>query len=151
LTVPRPADTLGDMDELAKRNTPAAELPALIAGAGEKGAWRFVEFFTVNIRNRNTRAAYSRAAAVFLRWCEAQGIRSLAAVQPVHVAAYIYVEELQRRLSVPTVGADGQATFSLYPHALRLARDGSNRPGEPRARGNVVATVNACFDGTSPV
>ncbi len=26
-------------------------LPALIAGAGERPAWRFVEFFTVNIRN----------------------------------------------------------------------------------------------------
>jgi hypothetical protein len=27
-------------------------LPALIAGAGEKAAWRFLEFFTVNIRNK---------------------------------------------------------------------------------------------------
>ena len=39
------------------------ELPALIAGAGERAALRFIEFFTVNIRNRNTRAAYARAAA----------------------------------------------------------------------------------------
>jgi hypothetical protein len=37
-------------------------LPALIAGAGKRAAWRFVEFFTVNIRNPNTRAAYGRAA-----------------------------------------------------------------------------------------
>ena len=29
-------------------------LPALIAGAGERAAWRFVEFFTVKIRNANT-------------------------------------------------------------------------------------------------
>ncbi len=27
-------------------------------GAGERAAWRFLEFFTVNIRNKNTRAAY---------------------------------------------------------------------------------------------
>ena len=33
-----------------------AALPALIAHAGEKAAWRFLEFFTVN--NRNTRAAF---------------------------------------------------------------------------------------------
>lgn len=32
-------------------------LPALIARAGERAAWRFVEFFTGNIRNANTRAA----------------------------------------------------------------------------------------------
>jgi hypothetical protein len=34
----------------------------------------FLEFFTVNIRNGNTRAAYAdaRAAAAFLRWCDAR-------------------------------------------------------------------------------
>ena len=48
------------------------ELPVLIGRAGEGAARRFLEFFTVNIRNRNTRAAYARAAAVFLRWCEGQ-------------------------------------------------------------------------------
>jgi integrase/recombinase XerD len=77
---------------LAPKETSLA-LPALIAGAGERAAWRFLEFFTVNIRNRNTRAAYGRAAGAFLRWCEGQGIAELVRVQPVHVAAYI--EQLQ--------------------------------------------------------
>jgi hypothetical protein len=36
-------------------------------GAGDRAAWHFIEFFTVNIRNTNTRAAYGRAAAAFLR------------------------------------------------------------------------------------
>ncbi len=76
-------------------------LPALIAGAGDRAAERFVEFFTVNIRNANTRAAYGRAAGDFLRWCEGRGIADLRAIQPVHVAAYI--EELQGRRSAPTV------------------------------------------------
>jgi len=76
-------------------------VPALIAGAGERAAWRFVEFFTVNIRNKNTRGAYTRAASSFLYWCEAKGILRLENVQPVHVAAYI--EELQGRMSAPTV------------------------------------------------
>src|ERR1700674_3472597 len=70
------------------RQTPGT-LPALITGAGQGAARRFLDFFTVNIRNRNTRAAYARAAAVFLRWCEGQGITRLQDVQPVHVAAYI--------------------------------------------------------------
>jgi hypothetical protein len=37
--------------------------PAMIAGAGKPAVLRFLEFFTVNIRNKNTRAAYARAAA----------------------------------------------------------------------------------------
>ena len=35
--------------------------PALIARAGERAAFRFVEFFTANIRNKNTRKAYGHA------------------------------------------------------------------------------------------
>jgi site-specific recombinase XerD len=76
-------------------------LPPLIAGAGDRAALRFLEFFTVNIRNKNTRAAYARAAGAFLRWCEGQGIGELGLVQPVHVAAYI--ELLQDQRSAPTV------------------------------------------------
>jgi hypothetical protein len=35
----------------------SATLSALIARAGEQAAWRFLGFFTVNIRNKNTRTA----------------------------------------------------------------------------------------------
>src|SRR6202162_398040 len=87
--------------ELVTENNTGVILPALIAGAGEQAAWRFLEFFTVNIRNKNTRAAYARAAGAFLRWCEGQGIGELGRVQPVHVAAYI--ELLQGERSAPTV------------------------------------------------
>ena len=79
----------------------ASNFPALIAGAGDRAVLRFLEYFTVNIRNRNTRAAYGRAAADFLDWCEGQGISELGRVQPVHVAAYI--ELLQGTRSAPTV------------------------------------------------
>ena len=78
-----------------------ALLPALIVGAGERAAWRFLEFFTVNIRNPNTRAAYGQAAGSFLRWCEGRSITRIEDVQPVHVAAYI--EELGKVRSAPTV------------------------------------------------
>jgi len=62
---------------------------------------RFLEYFTVNIRNKNTRAAYARASAAFLHWCEGQGIGELGRVQTVHVAAYI--EQLQGERAAPTV------------------------------------------------
>jgi hypothetical protein len=71
-----------------------APIPALIAGAGKSASLRFLEFFTVNVRNPHTRAAYTRSAAAFLGWCETRaGLADLRQVQPMHVAAYI--EELQ--------------------------------------------------------
>jgi site-specific recombinase XerD len=76
-------------------------VPALIASAGEDAVTRFVEFFTANIRNKNTRRAYYRNAVTFLRWCEAKGIEDLKLVKPVVVAAY--VEGLQQTLSKPSV------------------------------------------------
>jgi site-specific recombinase XerD len=90
-----------DSQLAVSNHTSGPELPALIAGAGDRAALRFIEYFTVNIRNRNTRAAYARAAADFLNWCEEQGISDLGRVQPVHVAAYI--ELLQGKRAAPTV------------------------------------------------
>ncbi len=76
-------------------------MPALIAAAGDGAARRFLEFFTVNIRNPNTRKAYFRAVAGFAAWCEERGLLDVAAVTPMHVAAY--VEQLGRIRSKPTV------------------------------------------------
>jgi site-specific recombinase XerD len=76
-------------------------MPALISQAGERAGVRFVEFFTANIRNPNTRRAYARASNEFLNWCRVMGVPSLAAVAPVHVATWI---ELQTQtLSAPSV------------------------------------------------
>lgn len=88
-------------ESTAIQNTSEPELPALINRAGERSAWRFIEFFTVNIRNRNTRAAYGQAAGAFLRWCEGRGITRIEDIQPVHVARYI--EQLQAIRKAPTV------------------------------------------------
>jgi integrase/recombinase XerD len=79
----------------------SAILPALIDRAGERAGSRFREFFTVNIRNPNTRAAYARAAGEFLRRCEDRGITRIEDVQPVHVAGYI--EQLGKQRAAPTV------------------------------------------------
>lgn len=76
-------------------------LPALITSAGDQAQMRFLEFFTANIRNPNTRRAYARAAGDFLAWCQLYGIASIDAVQPIHVATWI--EQLAADLSAPTV------------------------------------------------
>ena len=44
--------------------------PALIADLGDEAAWRYVEFFTANIRNPHTRRAYARACSRFFAWCD---------------------------------------------------------------------------------
>ncbi len=63
-------------------------LPATITDAGTNATRRFIEFFTANIRNKNTRAAYGRAVAQFFQWCETHQLQ-LGNIQPVVVAAYI--------------------------------------------------------------
>ena len=79
---------------------PALPIPALIASEGDAAAWRYIEFFTANIRNPNTRRAYFRACGRFFGWCERHHL-PLAGIRPFRVAAY--VEELQREVSAPSV------------------------------------------------
>ena len=79
----------------------SSALPALVAAAGERASMRFLEFFAANIRNQHTRRAYYRAAHQFLAWCGSVGLSSIAAVEPVHVAAWI--EAGTRELSAPSV------------------------------------------------
>ena len=78
-----------------------ASVPAVIRQAGDRAAWRFLEFFTANIRNKNTRAAYARAVRLFCDWLDEHGVQDLARVNPVLVAAY--VEQLGERFSKPSV------------------------------------------------
>jgi site-specific recombinase XerD len=87
-------------------------IPVQVAAAGEQAAIRFVEFFTANIRNPNTRAAYARAVSDFFRWCEEKGLRRLDGVQPVHVAGYI--EELGQTRAAPSVKQHLAAVRMLY-------------------------------------
>jgi integrase/recombinase XerD len=75
-------------------------VPALFV-SNAKAAERFFEFFTANIRNKNTRRAYYKAACRFAEWCEGRGLRDLASVKSLHVAAYI--EALGCTVAKPTV------------------------------------------------
>jgi len=117
-----------------------AALPALIAGAGDQAARRFLEFFTATIRNKNTRLAYAKACGRFLTWCEEHGIERLRDIQPMHVAAYIE----KHTASVPTVKQhlaairmlfDWLVTGQVLPtnpaHAVRGPRHVVNRGKTP--------------------
>ena len=89
----------------------AGVVPAIIANAGEQASWRYVEFFTANIRNPNTRRAYARACARFLTWCEGRRL-ALTAIRPFDVAAY--VERLQGAAAAPSVKQELAAIRMLF-------------------------------------
>lgn len=73
-------------------------LPAIITREKGNASERFIEFFTANISNDNTRSAYARAVTQFLSWCEEIGI-GLKEIKPFMIAAYIK----QHPGSIPTV------------------------------------------------
>jgi site-specific recombinase XerD len=75
-------------------------LPAIITGEGQRASKRFLEFFTANIRNPNTRLSYMRAISPFLAWCDERGT-SLHQIEPMLVAAYI--ERLTQERAPQTV------------------------------------------------
>lgn len=76
-------------------------LPVAIAKSAGRVRTRFLEFFTAQIRNPNTRRSYVKAASEFLGWCDVRGAQSLDAITPIHVAGW--VEELTGSHSAPTV------------------------------------------------
>jgi site-specific recombinase XerD len=62
----------------------AGLVPALIADAGDNAAWRYIDFFTSNVRNPNTRRACSRFSA----WRGERGL-NLGMIRPYDVSLYI--------------------------------------------------------------
>lgn len=90
-------------------------VPAIVAEAGQRAGKRFIEFFTAEIRNRNTRMAYARAVAQFLQWCDDAGLE-LEGIEPVHVAAYI--EGLQADLSAATIKQQLAAIRALFDYLV---------------------------------
>src|ERR1700736_2024169 len=87
--------------ELAVISVDSFATPTIITRAGPATRKKFFEFFTVPIRNGNTRAAYYRAIQQFLSWCERAGYEHLEDIEPITVAAYI--ETLQRLAAPSTV------------------------------------------------
>ena len=102
-------------------------VPAVIDDAGEKARRRYLEFFTAEIRNRNTRMAYARAVLPFLDWCEDRDL-PLERIEPIMVATYI--EQLavtpsrnprvknQEFLSKPTIKQNLAAIRGLFDYLV---------------------------------
>jgi hypothetical protein len=87
-------------------------------------AWRYVEFFTANIGNPNTRRAYARACNRFFAWCEDRGLTP-AAIRPHDVATYI--EQLQIEVSRPARAIPRASAFRKDRGILPRVRSGRLR------------------------
>ncbi len=105
----------------------ASHAPALVAASGPRASYRFLEFFTANIRNPHTRRAYARAATEFFDWLAAKGVTQLAAIESVHVATYI--EQLQRARSAPTA----KLRLAALKHLFDWMVTGQIMPTNPAA------------------
>lgn len=112
-------------------------VPALIADAGEQAGWRYIEFFTANIRNSHTRRAYARACAKFFAWCEDRGL-TLATIRPFDVAAW--VEGLQEHYSAPGVKQQLAAVRMLFDWLITGQVVPSNPASAVRGPKHVVKT-----------
>jgi site-specific recombinase XerD len=129
---------------LARAPVPQTEaLPALVAAAGERAGLRFLEFFAAGIRNPHTRRAYSRSAADFLAWCEAAGVVSLTAVQPLHVATWIEMQTRER--SAPTA----KLRLAALRHLFDWLVTGQVIPTNPAA--SVRGPRHSATKGKTPV
>jgi hypothetical protein len=92
------------------------KLPLAIAAAGKSAAWRFIEFFTANIRNKNTRAAYAKAVGQFFQWREARRINQLDQIRPVPLRP--------RQISVHSETRLLSTTSISMVYARRIERSG---------------------------
>lgn len=117
---------------------------------------RFWEFFTVNIRNANTRRAYFGAVSSFSDWCEQRGLL-ISQIEPIHVAAY--VELLGTNHSKPTVKqhlaairmlfdwlVTGQVMGTNPAHAVRGPRHSVQKGKTPVLSAEEMGTLLASID-----
>jgi site-specific recombinase XerD len=107
--------------DLIKAGT-AHVMPVLIADMGEQASWRYIDFFTANIRNPNTRRAYARACSQFFAWCDERGL-TLTAIRPYDVATYIETRglthsapDVKQQLAAVRMLFDWLITGQVVPH-----------------------------------
>jgi site-specific recombinase XerD len=113
-------------------------VPAIVADAGDAAAKRFLEFFAVTIRNKNTRTAYLHAASRFFAWCEHHELGALDEIEPLHVAAYI--EALGKDFEKPTVKQHLAAIRMLFDWLVTGQAVATNPAHSVRGPKHVVKT-----------
>ncbi len=93
----------------------ALPVPAVIAREGERAAQRFIEFFTANIRNPNTRMAYARAVYQFMAWADKRKL-PLERLNPIFIS--VYIEQLQQHMAPPSVKQHLAAIRMLFDYLV---------------------------------
>src|SRR5271156_4276953 len=121
----------------------ASYAPAVVAGSGPRASYRFLEFFTANIRNPHTRRAYARAATEFFDWLSGNGVKQRPALQRVYLAAYN--EGLYRARSAPTA----KLRLSALRHLFDWMVIGQIMPTNPAAA--VRGPLHIVRRGKTPV
>lgn len=114
-----------------------ALIPALIAAEGDQASWRYVDFFTANIRNPNTRRAYARACQQFFAWCEERGL-GLTTIRPYDVS--LYIESRHQTHSAPDVKQQLAAIRMLFNWLIVGQVLSSNPAAAVRGPKHVVKT-----------
>ena len=109
--------------------TGSFQVPALIADIGPEATKRYFEFFTVPIRNKNTRIAYYHAIRQFLAWCQRAGFRDLEDIEPITVAAYVEQHSVS------------PATIKQHMSAIRTTRPNTSS-SEHEARSTQPPEIN---------
>jgi integrase/recombinase XerD len=118
-------------------------VPTVVAHEGEHARKRFLEFFVVPIRNRNTRDAYVRAVRRFFDWCDTHGAASVTDISPSMCAAY--VEQLGDVLAAPSVKQHLAAISMLFDWLVV----GQVLPSNPAA--SVKGPTHVVKRGKTPV
>jgi site-specific recombinase XerC len=113
-------------------------VPAIVADAGDAATKRFLEFFAVTMRNRNTRTAYLHAAGRFFAWCVRHRLGALDEIEPLHVAAYI--ETLGKDFEKPTVKQHLAAIRMLFDWLVTGQIVATNPAHSVRGPNHVVKT-----------
>jgi hypothetical protein len=76
-------DSLAPMSNraLTLARSDSLQVPAIVADVGPEATKRFFEFFTVPVRNKNTRIAYYHAIGEFLAWSARRQVRVRASIR----------------------------------------------------------------------
>lgn len=109
LPAPKVMMTLGDAGA-------GFALSPIVRAGGQSAARRYLEFFTVTIRNVHTRRAYYRAVSALLDFCEGRGVRELGQIQPMMIAAFIETRTMEK--SAPTVKQELAAIRQLFDYLV---------------------------------
>ena len=91
------------------------EVPAAVSDLGTDAVERFLEFFALTLKTKNTKLAYSQASKQFFRWCTEppRRLRSVGDIRPLNAAAYV-THLVESKEELPTVKQHVSALRKLF-------------------------------------